>query len=190
MTEFDLMAAQHYGDQVLGAGAVGYLDDAAWRINATWTFTDGADSGYLSLVANVDYSWAWWGKNCYGWIEFYFNGLGRSDYKGAFQDRALMEHWARGDMFTLGRAYLDAEFKVELHPLFTAYCTLINNLHDSSGILQPRAVWNVSQNSQVTFGANLYFGGPGSEYGGFTPNGWTLRYVSPPSAYAWFTYFF
>ncbi len=190
MTEFDLMAAQHYGDQVVGAGAIGYLGDAAWRINATWTFTDGADSGYLSLVANLDYSWSWWGKNFYGWIELYFNGLGRSDYPGAFQDQDLMERFARGELFTLGRAYLDAQLKVELHPLFTVYCTVINNLHDPSGILQPRAVWDLSQNSQLTLGANLYYGGPGSEYGGFTPTGWSLRYVSPPSVYTWFTYFF
>ncbi len=190
LTEFDLMAAQHYDDQVVGAGAVGYLGDAAWRLNATWTFTDGADSGYLSLVANLDYSWSWWGKNCYGWIELYFNGLGRNDYRGAFQDQELMAGWARGEIFTLGRAYLDAQLKVELHPLFTVYCTVINNLHDPSGILQPRAVWDLSQNSQVTLGGNVYYGGPGSEYGGFVPQGWNLRYLSPPSAYAWFTYFF
>ena len=190
MTEFDLMAAQHYGDQVLGAGAVGYLGNVAWRANATWTFTDGAESGYLSLVANLDYSWTWWGKNFYGWIEFYFNGLGRDDYTGALQDQALMERWARGEMFTLGRAYLDAQLKIELHPLLSLYCNLINNLHDPSGILQPRAVWDLSQNSQITLGANIYYGGPGSEYGGFTPTGWSRRYVSPSSAYAWFTYFF
>lgn len=188
-TEFDLMAARHYGDNVVGAGAVGYVGQAAWRADATWTFLhDGG--GYLSLVANMDYSWMWGGKNWYGWIEFYFNGLGRDDPTEAIQDPLILERVERGELFALGRVYADAEIKVELHPLFTIYCTGILNLYDTSGVLQPRGVWDVTQNSQLIVGANLYFGGPGTEYGGFTLPGTPWQTPSPDTGYLLYTYYF
>ena len=192
-TEFDLMAAKHYKDYVTVLGATGYLGDAAWRLNATWTFMQGDyrdKEGYLSLVANVDYSWVWWGKNCYGWIEFYFNGLGKDDYEAALADPNITERVARGELFTLGRTYLDVELKIELHPLFTVYCTVINNLHDPSGILQPRGVWSVTQNTEILFGANIGYGAEGTEYGGVRIPGTTLHNTPSPNAYLRYTYYF
>ena len=38
MYEFNMMAAKHFEDFVVGAGGVGYLGGAAWRVDATWTF--------------------------------------------------------------------------------------------------------------------------------------------------------
>jgi len=37
-TEFDIMGARHYDDYVAGFGSAGYLKDAAWRLDTTWTF--------------------------------------------------------------------------------------------------------------------------------------------------------
>jgi hypothetical protein len=188
-TEFDLMAARHYGDNVAGVGGTGYVGQAAWRADATWTFLEDG-GGYLSLVANMDYSWVWGGKNWYGWIEFYFNGLGRDDPAEALGDPQVIDRTERGELFALGRAYADAEVKVELHPLFNAFCTVILNLHDTSGVLQPRGVWDITQNSQLTMGMNLNFGGPGTEYGGFTLPGSSWQSVSPDTAYVFYTWFF
>ena len=82
-TEFDAMAARHYRDWVLGTGAVGYLGDAAWRLDLTWTVLDSESPSddYLSLVANIDYSWVWWEKNLYGFLEFYYSGIGKRTIK-------------------------------------------------------------------------------------------------------------
>jgi hypothetical protein len=192
-TEFDLVAAKHYRDYVSGLGATGYLGDAAWRVNATWTFLqeDYRDKeGYLSLVANMDYSWVFWGKNFYGWIEFYYSGLGKDDYTKALASPDIAERLDRGELFALGRSYLDAQLKIELHPLFNAYLTLIANLHDPSGAWQPRGEWNLTQNSQIIFGANLYFGGTDTEYGGVQIPGSDLRNTPAPTGYLWYTYFF
>lgn len=189
-TQYTLMAAAHCLDTVAGAGAVGYLGQAAWRVNATYTWQDQG-GGFLSAVANLDYSWIWWGKNFYGWVEFYFNGLGADgDYGRELADPAVYDRLARGELYALGRAYLDGQLKVELHPLFTAYVTAIVNTHDPSGIVQPRGVWSTSQNTELIFGASLYWGGSGSEYGGYRLTGGDLETASPDQFYLWFTWYF
>jgi len=188
-TEFDFMAARNYEDYVMGIGSRGYVGDAAWRLDGTWTFAEVGDD-YLSLVANMDYSWVWFDKNFYGFIEYYFNGLGEDDYQDAVQDPAIVEQLARDDLFILGRNYLSGHIQIELHPLFKVFFTAINNVADPSGIFQPYATWDITQNLQLTGGVNVSYGAKGTEFGGFTLPGTEIRTKSPDSAYLWFIYYF
>jgi hypothetical protein len=192
-TEFDVMTAAHYDDVVIGFGSTGYLGDTAWRLDATYTFLSEKTSeqdGYLSLVANMDYSWIWGEKNYYGFVEFYFNGLGDENYSLAITDKALVERIIRGEIFTLGRTYLTGSVRVELHPLFNLILTSINNIADPSGILQPYGVWDITQNLQLTCGATIPWGGTGTEFGGFPIPG--TAFISSPadSAFLWLTRYF
>ena len=191
-TEFDVMAAKHYKEAVLGIGSVGYLGDTAWRLDATWTFLneDKSKDGYMSLVANVDYSWIWWEKNFYGFIEFYYNGLGDDNYTEAYADPDILERLERGELFTLGRTYLSGYIRVELHPLLNVYLTVINNLADPSGILQPRVIWDIAEDIQITLGGNICYGRRDTEYGGFKYPDSDFFNKAPGSAYLWLTYFF
>jgi hypothetical protein len=191
-TEFDIMAAKHYEDAVFGIGSTGYLGGAAWRVDGIWTIlndTWGKDY-YFSLVANMDYSWIWFSKNFYGFVEFFYNGIGEDNYSEAIFDLDVVERMARGELFILGKTYLSGHLRVELHPLFNCYLTVINNLADPSGVVQPRAVWDVMQNVQITMGANIYYGREGTEYGGikipFTP--FVAR--GNDSVFLWVTYYF
>jgi hypothetical protein len=188
-TEFDFMAARNYEDYVMGIGSRGYVGDAAWRLDGTWTFAEVGDD-YLSLVANMDYSWVWFDKNFYGFIEYYFNGLGEDDYQDAVQDPAIVEQLARDDLFILGRNYLSGHIQMELHPLFKIFFTAINNVADPSGIFQPYATWDITQNMQMTGGVNVSYGAKGTEFGGFTLPGSDIRTKSPNSAYLWLVYYF
>ena len=191
-TEFDIMAGLHYKDEVIGFGSQGYLGNTVWRMDATWTFLpeESGKNGYLSVVANMDYSWVWLKKNFYGFIEFYFNGLGKNNYTKAYADPDISERLVRGDMFSLGRTYLSGEIQAELNPLLNVYLTIINNLADPSGILQPRLNWDMAENTQLTFGANIGYGKTGTEYGGFKID--QTNYLNKPSdsAFLWLTYFF
>jgi len=192
-TEFDVMAAAHYGDFVTGFGSRGYLGDAAWRLDATWTFLlqeDSDQDGYLSLVANMDYSWVWWRKNFYGFIELYFDGLGEENYSEAITNQALVERIVRGEIFTLGRKYLSGSVKVELHPLFNVFLTSINNIADPSGIFQPYAVWDLTKSFQLTFGGTIPWGGSETEFGGFTMPGTEFQFQPSVNAFLWLTYYF
>ena len=192
--EFDLMASRHYEDYVVGIGSTGYLKDAAWRCDATWTFLRGKDNlgGFLSVVANMDYSWIWLDKNVYGLMEFFYSGVGEplDNYTAALTDPSITERLERGELFTLGRFYCSGSIAVELHPLFNIYISVINNIADPSGIVQPRAIWDVFENVQLTAGVNVLYGAKDTEYGGFTIPGSDYLFKSPDSAYVWVGYYF
>jgi hypothetical protein len=188
-TEFDVMAAKNYEDYVMGIGSRGYVADAAWRLDGTWTLPEIGDD-YLCLVANMDYSWVWFKKNFYGFIEYYFNGLGDTDYQDALLDPAIAERLARGELFALGRHYLSGHVQLELHPLFKVFLTAINNVEDPSGIIQPYATWDITQNLQLTGGVNFSYGAKETEYGGFTLAGSDICTRSPDNAYLWLFYYF
>jgi len=193
--EMDVMAARHYGDGIAGWGGSGYLGETAWRINAVYTLLAGESrqDNFFQIVANMDYAWMWAGRNVYGLVEFFYNGLGLSgNYDSIVTDTDLLERLSRGELFTIGRYYLAGQVQVELHPLVQLDTTAIVNLSDPSGILQPQVLWDVLNDWQIIAGVQWHWGGQGSEYGGYdlTVDGTTVH-VSPANrAYLWLTYYF
>jgi len=190
--EYDVLAARHYTDTVVGLGLIGYFGNAIWRLDGTWTSPEN-DSGknpYLSLTANIDFSWIWWHKNVYGFLEFYHNGLGTNSYESALNDHEIQKRMERGQVFVLGRNYLAGHLNLEIHPLVNLYLTVINNLHDSSGSLQPRIIWEARQNIRLTFGSDIYYGSRGTEFGGIDDS--TTAFVIQPAniLYLWATVYF
>jgi len=190
--DLNILGALHYDDEVIGAGVTGYLGSAAWRADAVWTFLEdgGGKDGYLSLVANVDYSWVWGGKNLYGFLEFFYGGLGENDPAAALQSPELTERLARGELFTLGRAYLAGHARLEAHPLVNILLTVIHDFGGPSGLLQPRMVWDVTADLQAVIGGTLPYGADGTEFGGFPFPGTALLTPAPDRAFVWFTRYF
>ncbi|MBW1999611.1 MAG: hypothetical protein JRJ29_16825 [Deltaproteobacteria bacterium] len=190
--EFDIMAGKNYKDAVIGVGGSGYLREAVWRMDVIWTRLDNdhRKDFFWSIVANMDYSWLWWEKNVYGLVELYYNGLGQDDYSEAVKDPNISERIRRGELFALGRIYLSGHLRVELHPLFNFYFTTINNVTDPSGIVQPYGTWDIKNDVQLTIGGTLFYGGHGTEYGGFELDGSGMIIEPSPNVYARFTYFF
>jgi hypothetical protein len=193
--EIDFMAARHFSDHLIGAGATGYLSGAAWRFDSLYTFLDMDDEqvGFWQIVANMDYAWGWFGKSIYGLIEYYYNGLGYTDdYHKALADPALSNRLSRGELFTLGRHYLAGQLQIELHPLLQSHWGAIVNLVDSSLIFQPQLVWDVALNWQLIAGATIYSGGDDTEYGGYDASVGLLSFEVAPSdnVYLWLTCYF
>jgi len=186
VVEFDIMTAHYYEDFVTGIGSTGFLW-MAHGCHLTLLDKDTDTDGFLSLVANIDYSWIWWKKNFYGFIEFYFNGIGNENYSKAISDPAITERLIRGDLFVLGRKYLSTGIEIELHPLIKANLTLISNLADPSGIIQPHVVFDLTEEIQCTIGGNIYCSD--TEFGGFNMSGTDYLYKSPNSAYLRLAYF-
>ncbi len=189
---FDAMAIVNYEDLIGGLGATGQLWGGAWRINTTWTDLEDNthNSDYLSLVANYDRSWTLWKRNVYGLIEYYYSGLGETDYEKAILDPDIIERVSRGELFVLGRNYLSGTINVEVHPLVNLYLTVINNMDDPSGTILPRAVISVTQNTEVRIGGTLFYGSEGTEFGGFQIPGTDLSNKTPNDFFIWFFYYF
>jgi hypothetical protein len=169
--EFDFLFASHYEDLVLGLGASGYLINTAWRLDMTWTNSGAKNNdSFYSIVANMDYSWIWLKKNLYGFIEIYYNGIGNTNCIAAMENNGLQERISRGQIFTLGKRYLAAQVRLEIHPLINAYLTSINNFSDFSkisGTIQPRIGLDLLQDMTAIIGANFFYGDHDSEYGGY-----------------------
>ncbi len=189
---FDAIAAVHFEDFIGGVGATGYSWSGTWRINTMWTdLKDNTyNSDYLSLVANYDRSWTWLKRNWYGLIEYYFNGLGDTDPEKAVMDPDILERMSRGELFVLGRNYLSGTLNIEIHPLVNFYATVINNMNDPSGIIQPRAVINITENTEARIGGNIYYGSKGTEFGGFNIPDTDLYNKTPNDFFIWLFYFF
>lgn len=182
--EIDFMAARHFSDLLIGAGATGYLGGAAWRFDSLYTLLDMDDEqdGFWQVVANMDYAWGWFGKNIYGLIEYCYNGLGYTDeYHKALADPVLLDRLSRGELFTLGRHYLAGQLQIELHPLLQSHWSAIVNLVDSSLIFQPQLMWDVALNWQLIAGATIYSGSDDTEYGGFDASVGLLSVEVAPS---------
>lgn len=190
--DYDILGVKNYADLVLGTGLSRYLGEGVFRTDLTMTFLgdDPERDSYFSAVANLDYSWVWDSRNWYGFIEFYYNGLGADTTREALEDQALVERLLRGELFVTGTIYADGMLQYEMHPLFNCFLSVIVNLEDGSFLLQPRAIWDFAQSSQLLLAMNLPAGGAGTEFGSFDdPESGTVS-GRAIQAYAVLTWFF
>jgi hypothetical protein len=166
--EVDLLAAQHYGDTVLGLGGVATLGGAIWRGDITWTGTDLEN--VFSAATSLSYSWIWGGKNISGVLEYYYNGFGQKggaySFDDLLQNPELLVRLNRGELYTLARQYLAASVMIELTPLLHITPNVFINLQDPSALAQLVVQYDWKQNLLVLGSLNIPIGPDGSEYGG------------------------
>jgi hypothetical protein len=166
--EYDLLAAEHYGDPLLGLGAIVNIGDAIARGDMTWTDSDG--DSVISFATSVSYSWTWAGKNVSGLLEYYHNGFGQKNGAYSVDELAnnpeLPNRISRGELFTLGRNYLVLSASVEISPLFMLIPNFFVNLDDPSTLAQVIAQYDWKQDLQILAAVNIPIGPDGSEYGG------------------------
>ncbi len=192
MNEFDLLAAEHYGDQILGLGGIANIGGAVWRGDITWTDTER--ESVLSLVTSLSYSWNWGGKNISGLLEYYYNGFGQSNGAYSSSDLAqnpdLVKRLERGELFTLARNYLAASATVELTPLLMFIPNVFINLEDPSALAQLVASYSLKQEVQILAALNLPIGPDGTEYGGIAAPVDGLYFSTGPSFFAQIAWYF
>jgi hypothetical protein len=192
MNEYDLLDAEHYGDQILGAGGIVGIGGAVLRGDLTWTSTELDD--IFSAVASLSYSWTWGGKNISGIFEYYYSGFGQKNgaYSGAdiLHNPDLLRRLERGELFTLARHYVAASATVEMTPLFMLIPNFFINLEDPSMLAQLVAQYDWKQNLQVLAALNFPIGSDGSEYGGIEAPVEGLYFSTGPSLFAQLAWYF
>jgi hypothetical protein len=166
--EFDLLAADHYGDMILGLGGNVGLGGAILRGDLTWTSTDRDET--FAAVTSLSYSWTWGGRNVSGVLEYYYNGFGQAESAYSPADLAanpeLLVRLQRGELYTLARNYLGASVTLELTPLVLLVPALFINLDDPSALVQVALQYGLSQDVDLLCAINLPLGPNGTEYGG------------------------
>jgi hypothetical protein len=190
--EFDLLAAEHYGDQMLGAGGITSIGGAIWRGDLTWTHTDR--DNIFSAASSLSYSWNWGSKNISGVLEYYYSGFGQKNGEYStldlLQNPDLLRRLERGELFTLARHYVAASASIELTPLLILIPNFFINLEDPSALAQLVVQYDWKQNLQVLGALNLPIGPSGSEYGGIEAPGDELYYSTGPSIFAQLAWYF
>lgn len=190
-TEFDLLIASSYDDNVLGAGVRRPLGGAAWGADLVITDTDR--DTVVQLLTNLLYSWTWAGKNMSGGLEYYFNGFGQHDGRydpiSIAANPDLAQRLERGDLFAVGRHYLAANVLVEMSPLWTMTPTLLLNIEDPSALLQLITSYSLGDNLSCLASLNLPIGRHGTEFGGVdagVPGRYIARSAGVFAQLAWY----
>jgi hypothetical protein len=166
--EYDLLAAQHYDETVLGAGGSLDIAGAVWRGDLTWT--DSSDGGKFSVATSISHAWMWGNRNVTGLLEYYYNGFGQNgdhyETQELAQNPELLQRLARGELYTLARHYLAASASVEVSPLLVVSPNLFINMQDPSALLQLVARYDWQPDLQLTGSMTLPVGSGGTEFGG------------------------
>jgi len=171
--DLDFLFASHYNSLIFGLGISHAISESLWRLDITHTETENGQS-ISHLTTNIDYSWLAFGKNMYGFIEYYYNGIG-IDHATDTIDAQLASQIQRGEIFTLYKQHIAAGLRVEIHPLVNLSPTIINNLTDNSLLLSLSMHYNWYQNLNATVNFTLTEGRENSEYAGATSPGDSLQ---------------
>ncbi len=159
--DIDLLAARNFDENVFGFGLTKDIFEALWRFDISATrLKEGRTA--ISVVTNMDYSWNWFKKNFYGYLEYFRNGVGEKQLN---LNVALQSRLERGEIFTRNRNYLGSGLQIELTPLFNFHTNWIGNLHDSSGLFQIRGIYDWLENVQLIGWLDLPYGDSESELG-------------------------
>ncbi|MEM9552843.1 MAG: hypothetical protein AAGC60_01170 [Acidobacteriota bacterium] len=164
--QMEAVVASDYGDPVFAFGAAGPAGDALWKLDIV--STDPKDgSAALSVVASLHNSWVWRAKPVSAYVEYHRNGFGVRDRRPVDSLPArLTERIARGQIFNTGQDYLAVGGTVESTPLLQISPVAIVNLNDWSAQALVTAQYSLSNEANLVLGAQLPFGGRGSEFGG------------------------
>lgn len=192
MNEYDLLAAEHFGDRILGLGGIVNIGGAVGRGDLTWT--DTGEESVFSLTTSISYSWTWGRKNISGLLEYYHNGFGQKN--GSYstsdltQNPELLKRISRGELFTLGRDYLAVSASIEVSPLFLLIPNFFINLEDPSSLAQLIAQYDWKQNLQILAAVNIPIGPNGSEYGGIKAPVESFYFSTGPGFFAQLAWYY
>jgi len=169
-SEWDLLIANHYDDQIVAIGNVTNVVGSVLSSDLVYTHMDTED--VLSAVLNASYSWVLFDKNMSAFAEYFYNGFGQKhgDYspEALAANPALWQRLERGELYTLGQQYLTTSVSIEMTPLWMLTPNVFVNLSDNSALLQLISSHNLTQNTQLTAAFSLPIGPDGTEFGGVT----------------------
>ncbi len=166
--EYEVLAARHFNDEVLGLGLRWPVGGALLRTDIVATRLEATSHTSVSAVVNMDYSFSLAERTAYVFAEYFYNGFGHTGNTPALSELspALLARLERGELFNVQRSYLALGGNYQWHPLWTQSLNIIVNLHDSSTVLVTQLGFEPGDHQRLEFGLLANIGEPGDEYAG------------------------
>ena len=170
--EFELVAARHFDETVLGGSLRMGLGQALLRADVVATRPTsrrgGNDRWRVSGVVNADVSFMLGTRNAYAFAEYFHNDWGVDELPDSVLQlpAELQIRLQRGELFNLMQDYLAVGGSIEWHPLVTHTLTVISNLHDGSSLLQTQLNIEPGDRQRLQVGWLEPLGAAGDEFGG------------------------
>lgn len=191
--EYDFVVARHFGEMLVGIGGNRSIGGALWRGDLMVTRTESSDT-VVTAVTSLSHSFTWVGKNVSAVIEYYFNGFGQRDARydpaALASNRDLLERFARGEIYNLGRHYLGLSALIEITPLFLITPNAFVNIEDTSALLQLTTRTDLGESLLLLGALNVPLGESGTEYGGIDSGVPGLQLSSGPGIFLQLAWYF
>ena len=192
--EYDLMAARHFGENLVGiGGSRSVLGDALWRGDLVATFTED-NRVVATAVTGLSRSFVLGGRNISAVAEYHFNGFGQRDgrYSPAElqSNQGLLARIDRGEVFHLGRHYVGLSALIEVTPLLLLTPNLFVNAEDRSALLQVALEADVQEDVLLLGSLRVPVGPSGTEFGGIESGVPGRTMASGPSLFVQFASYF
>ncbi len=154
-----LIGSEVKKDRVLGFGFDGYLMEAGFRGELTYTYKDNHDHFFRSSVG-LDHSIT---PKLYGLIEYFYNGDANIDNRGDFLGSYEFSRRA----MSITRHILGAGIEYELTGITKLNNYAFYDFEGTSLYYNPEFKWNIRPNFDLTVGAQVFEGDDESEYGDY-----------------------
>ncbi|MGE5279205.1 MAG: hypothetical protein ACM3L6_00485 [Deltaproteobacteria bacterium] len=151
------VAADHHEDLIFGFGWDGYIKDAGFRGEFTYT-KNGGDEG-ARVAVGCDYNF---GSKTYAAAEYFYNGLANGD-TGTFSV-SLLEQRRR---LTLKKNLVGIMASHELTPLIKIKGAVICDLDGKSAFFNPEVRYSARANLDLAAGAQIFVERSGGEFAGY-----------------------
>ncbi len=149
-----VIAGNHQERIVSGFGFDGYLGQAGFRGEFTYTYSD--DEEYARASIGLDHSFT---EKTTGIVEYFYNGAANGDYD-TFSTNLLDSR----ERLSLEKNLISFMVLHELTPLLKAKLATIVDPRGASVFVNPELRYNVRENLDVAAGAQLYVENEDSEF--------------------------
>jgi hypothetical protein len=149
-----LMTAKNQKDRVAGLGWDGYIGDAGFR--GEFTYTKNGKTTYPRIAVGCDYSF--WRK-LYTIIEYFYNGAANGDMT-AFASNVKLAR----NLLSVKKQLISLMARYDVTGVLQVRGTAIYDIEGKSVFLNPEIRYNVFKDSDVICGAQLFAAPGNSEF--------------------------
>lgn len=153
LVDVGVFLGEVHADHVVGLSVVGSAGAVGLHGDVALTVPDG-QTPFVRGVLGAD--WRPFATTTLA-LELYGQSIGASD-PADYLLFATSDRVGRGELWTLGHAYVGAAWSQEILPILTSNLAVVANLEDPSALVVPGLSWSVAGDAVLVVGANLALG--------------------------------